>query len=438
MERATRAVGLEFAEVERFLDNSLAREGGIAVDQDCHAVLTGVIGRPVLPRSHAANRHRIDKLEVARVKAQREMHASSIGGSVVGGMPQVILYIAAAHVQLRIHVGKLAEDPLRTLPHDIGEHVEPAAMGHCQHDVVDLLRCSPLDRHLHQRNQALRALEREAFCAEKPLLDELLENGGRCHLSIDLQLLLAVELDAIFTTFHPHLQPLPNLEVVHVHELHADRPAIGISQPLDDLSQRHRLRPLDRVGRKRPVHIGFGKVVELRVKFWEPWPRSAQRIDLCHQMAADAVGPHQLIDTVLQEGHPLFAGGAGRHWQRQRHRLPSRRVRQMHIAIGDRHGMSCRDAVGRHQFLDRRQTARGSAIAAGNAVPTGRHHLRLAASNRRHRGRSSRRTEAECVEVAPPIGIHVGRVGLVLLEELLKKGDIGCSRRINTVGHAHE
>ena len=267
VKRAAGAVGLQFAQVQRLLDDPLAREGCVAVNQDHHAFLAGLVRGPVLPGPHAADRHRIHKFQMARVEAEREVHAAAVGGAVVGGVTEVILHVATAHVQLRIHVGKLTEDPLRTLPHDVREHVETAAMRHRQHDVADILRCSPFDRHLHQRDQTLRSLQREALGTEKPLLDELLEDRRGRHLPVDPQLLLAIELDAILTPLHPHLQPLPHPQVVHVHELHADRPAVGVAEPLDDLPQRHRLRPLDRVGGERPIHVGFGEVVKLRIEF---------------------------------------------------------------------------------------------------------------------------------------------------------------------------
>ena len=440
MERAAGAIGLQFAQVQRLLNDPLARKGRVAVNQDHHAVLAGLVRGPVLPGPHAADRHWIHKLQMARVEAEREVHAPAVGGTIVGGVAEVILHVATADVQLRIHVGKLAEDPLRTLSHDVREHVETAAMRHRQHDVADILRSRPLDRHLHQRDQTLRSLEREALGAEKPLLNELLEDRRGGHLPVDPQLLLAVELDAVFTPLHPHLQPLPHPQVVHVHELHADRPAVGVAEPLDDLPQRHRLRPLDRVGGERPIHVGFGEVVELRIELRQPRPRPAQRIDLGHQVAAHAVGPHELVDAILQEGHPLFARRPRCHRQRQRHRLTGRRVWQSHVAVGDRHGMPRGDAIGCHELGDR---LRGRRRMMGRAIRDCDGRSRIRTRNlvgtvrcsrngcRGHRPRSHR------VEVAPPFGIHAGRVVLILLEEFLEKGEVCGSRRIDTVGRTH-
>ena len=122
-------------------------------------------------------------------------------------------------------------------------------------------------------------------------------------------LLAAAERQPILRAFHAHLQPLADGEIVHVHELHADRTAIGVPQPLDDAAERHHLRAFDRVGRKRPIHVGFGEVIRPRVEFREFRPRPAERIEIRHQMAAHPIRPDQLVDPILQDGQ--IVGGSG-------------------------------------------------------------------------------------------------------------------------------
>ena len=328
MEGASHSVGVELREIEGFLDDPLAGKCRVAMDLDHHAMVPGSVTGAILAGPHPSQRHWIDELEVAWIEAEREVHAPAVGRLVVGGVSEVILDVTAADMKLGIHVGKLPEDPLRTLPHDVCQHIEPAAVGHRHHHVVNLLTGRPLDRHLQQRNQALRSLQREAFCPQKSLLDELLEYGRRGHLPVDAELLPAVELNPVFTALHSHLQPLPHPEVVHVHELHTNRATVGVPQSLDDLPQRHRLRPFDRVGRERPVHVLVRQVVERRIELRQPGPRATERVDLGHQMAADTVRPHQLVHPILQERHPLFARGASGHRQGQRHLLARGRSRQ--------------------------------------------------------------------------------------------------------------
>ena len=174
----------------------------------------------------------------------------------------MVLHVAAADVQLGVDIGEFAEDLLRALAHDVGQHVEPAAMGHGQHDLVDLLLAGLFDGQLQQRDQAFGAFERKALGALKSLLDEFFEDDCVGEALEDLELLLAAEVAAIFGALHAVLQPLADAQVVHVHELHADDAAVRVAQAGDDLPQRHLLRAFDRVGREGAVEVGVGEVIK--------------------------------------------------------------------------------------------------------------------------------------------------------------------------------
>ena len=116
----------------------------------------------------------------------------------------------------------------------------------------------------------------------------------------DADLLVAGKLQAVLRFFHPPLQPLPHFQVVDVHELGADRPAIGIAKPVHDVAERLRVRTGQRVGRELAIEIGFGKPPELRFQFRRHGPRNAQRIDLGDQVPPDPVVADQQVDAFLQ------------------------------------------------------------------------------------------------------------------------------------------
>ena len=286
---------------------------------------------------------------MARIEAEREVDVAAIGGTVIARMTEVVLHVTAADMELRIEVGKLAEDPLGAFPHDVGKDVQAAAVGHGEDDDANSLRGSPFDRHLEERNERLAPLEREALRPQEPLLDELFEHCRTGHLPVDPQLLAPIELDPVFAPLHPHLEPLPNAEVVHVHELHADRPAVGVPQALDDLPQRHRLRAFDRVGGERPVHVLLGEVVEAGIEFRKARARPTEWIDLGHEVPANPVGANELIDAILEKRDPLLGRAAGCHRQRQRHRLADRGIREADLPSGHRDGVRRGDTVRRHQ-----------------------------------------------------------------------------------------
>jgi len=77
----------------------------------------------------------------------------------------------------RIDVGEFAKDLLRALAHDVGQHIQAAAMSHRQHDFVGPLFAGSFDRHFQQRNQGFGTFERKALGAQESLLDEFLEDG---------------------------------------------------------------------------------------------------------------------------------------------------------------------------------------------------------------------------------------------------------------------
>jgi hypothetical protein len=66
----------------------------------------------------------------------------------------VVLDITTSQVELGVDVGELAEDILWALAHDVGQHVEPSAMGHRQDDLANALIAGFFDRKIQQRNQA--------------------------------------------------------------------------------------------------------------------------------------------------------------------------------------------------------------------------------------------------------------------------------------------
>jgi hypothetical protein len=164
------------AQVERFLHHALANKRRVPMDQQAHHLFMGPVSRPVLLGPHATQDHRVDELEMARVKTERQMDARAARCPVVAAVTHVILHVAPTEEQGGILVLELAEDLARTLADHIGQHVQPAAVRHAQHDLADSLLRRPLDRQVQERDQALAALERKALRAQKLLAHELLED----------------------------------------------------------------------------------------------------------------------------------------------------------------------------------------------------------------------------------------------------------------------
>ena len=157
--------GCKLAHVEHFLHDALAGERGVAVDDDGHAALALRVADAVLLRADAALHDRADEFQVARIEAQRQVNLAVRARDPIGAVAEVVLHVAAAVMQFGIDVGELAEDLLRALAHDVGQHVQPAAVGHAEHDFLHAVFGRALDRHIQQRNQALAPFERKALRA---------------------------------------------------------------------------------------------------------------------------------------------------------------------------------------------------------------------------------------------------------------------------------
>ncbi len=99
MERAAGAVALEARQAEAFRHHALAREGGIAMDQQRHhpAAVAAIL---VLLGAHLAEHHRIDDLEMRRVGGQRQVDAVVVE-LAVGGGAEVVFDVARAFDLLR-------------------------------------------------------------------------------------------------------------------------------------------------------------------------------------------------------------------------------------------------------------------------------------------------------------------------------------------------
>ncbi len=70
---------------------------------------------------------------------------------------------------------KLVEDHAVGFAHHRGQHVQPAAVGHADDDLVDAQRAAALDDLLQRRDHGLRPVQAEAFGAGEALVQEALE-----------------------------------------------------------------------------------------------------------------------------------------------------------------------------------------------------------------------------------------------------------------------
>ena len=112
------------------------------------------------------------------------------------GLAEVVLHVARALGGLGVDVAlELLEELVVALAHDVGEHVEPAAVGHAHDRAVEAVVGGPLEHGVEDRDGRLGALDAEALLADVLGGEELLEGLGGVEPAEDVALLVGVERD---------------------------------------------------------------------------------------------------------------------------------------------------------------------------------------------------------------------------------------------------
>jgi hypothetical protein len=300
MKGSAHGIAGKLAHVERLLHHSLARNGGVAMNQDGQVALAAGVVHPFLLRARAPDGHGVDELEVARIEAERQMNRVARAGFPIVAEPEMVFHIAAAGVAFVIGVGKLAENLPRRLAQDVREDVKAAPVRHAEDDFTDALFAGLLDGQVEQGNQAFGAFERKAFGANEFLPHKLFEDGRVGETGQDPELFLARKRQPVLRAFHARLEPATDMHVIDVHVLDADGTAIGIAQALDDLRERGFVAQLHGFGGETLLHVGRGETIKGGIQLGRSRALAVERIDPGHHVATQSVGADQLVDAVLE------------------------------------------------------------------------------------------------------------------------------------------
>ena len=77
MHRTARAITTRCGKVEHFLINTLARDGGIAMDDDGHCLSARMVATPPLARINRTLNYRIHNFQMRWIKSQIEVHRAA-------------------------------------------------------------------------------------------------------------------------------------------------------------------------------------------------------------------------------------------------------------------------------------------------------------------------------------------------------------------------
>src|SRR5262249_13382519 len=158
----------------------------------------------------------------------------------VGRGAEMILHVAGALdlIRGRGTALELVEDGAMRFAHDLRQHVESAAVGHADDDLFHPERAAALDYLLERRDHRFGAVETEALGAGELQIAEFLETFGLDQLVEDRALAFAGERDFLVRPLDARLDPALLRRVGDVHELDAERLAIGAAKDRENLAQR--------------------------------------------------------------------------------------------------------------------------------------------------------------------------------------------------------
>ncbi len=249
----------------------------------------------VLLGAHLAEHHGIDDLQMRGIGGQRQMDLVVVE-LTVRRCTEMILDVAGALDRVRI--GRAALEFMKQramrLAHHLRQHVEASAMRHAENDLLYAEIAATLDDLFQRGDQRFRAVEAKALGAGEFEVAEFLETFGLDQLSQDRAPALAGETDLLVRTLDALLNPGLLRTIRDVHELDAERLAVGAFAERDDLAQRCIFKAQHVIEEDLAVVIGFGEAVGTWIEFFAVARRlDPERIELGVEMAAHAVGPDQ-------------------------------------------------------------------------------------------------------------------------------------------------
>ena len=203
-----------------------------------------------------------------RIGGERQVHLVAVE-LAVGRGAEVILHVARAFdlVGRERAALELVEDRAVRLAHHLREHVQAAAMRHADHDLLHAERAAALDDLLERGNHRLRRRRgRSAWCRGNAGRENFSKPSASTSLLQDRALALAGEGDLLVRTLDALLNPRLLGRIGDVHELEADRPAIGAAQDREHLADRRVFETEHVVDEDLAVVIGLGEAVGGRMQ----------------------------------------------------------------------------------------------------------------------------------------------------------------------------
>ncbi len=264
--RPAHAIGTGQRHVEGLGHHALTSHGRVTVDGDGQHAGTILVTATIHAGTHRADDHRVDDLEVRRVKGERQMDVAT-RGSEVGGEAHVVLHVARAP-GFAVLAGKLVEQVLSTLAQHVDQHVEATAVGHTDNGLFAALLTGATDQLFQHGDHGVATFQREALGPRELGAQIFFQPFGGGQVIEEAGLLFEGVAPLPFNGFETLLQPALLLGRGEVHVVGADGAAIGLLQRGVEIGEHHGLAT-DGVGAhiEGGLHVCALQVVECRIQF---------------------------------------------------------------------------------------------------------------------------------------------------------------------------
>ena len=136
------------------------------MDQHRNHALASGIAQPILLGPDDALHHRIHRFQVARIRGDGDRNLLTARHLADAARAQVILHVAGTLGDVGIDIAfELGENLRHALADHVGEHRQPPAMRHADHDLLDAGRSRALQVAPRSSRSWSRRLRSRSACA---------------------------------------------------------------------------------------------------------------------------------------------------------------------------------------------------------------------------------------------------------------------------------
>jgi len=299
--------------IEDLRYDALAGERGVAMEEEREdlVAVVAVIEDALACAGHALD-DGVDGLEVAGIRGETDADLRAGRGGAGGGVAKVIFYIAIAANEVRdVVFRELGEEGGEGFCEEIGEDIEASAMGHAHDDLHDAAARAVLEDGVESGHEGLGALEGKAFLANVLGVEEVLEVFGLEEFAQESDLEVAAGGRVVGAGFDALAQPVPDTDILDVHELETDGAGIDEAENVDHLAQHHHASAEQEAGGDGEIEVLFLEAEFAKAEKGLVGALADEGIELGDSVADGAIGVDEALDACLEGEIGEIGSGRG-------------------------------------------------------------------------------------------------------------------------------